>query len=598
MTYAIDVCPFEIRTPDGILYYVTWWENLTNYHRVFAAVLENEKRIERQFRGVMEPDELFLLKFMLNNAVIDPRRDALLLSSQILFFQDTLHRLFKQHRGEEVLVTFAEGRHNSPLIDLVIGISKGYPHVHVKDIQSRKITYALYRGFVLPWIFPTIIWAHYFVECIIAALGRMRRHHASSLRERIIFLSSYRHYAPEDKDNLFWGNLTQIIRTATGKAPTIVYYHPTLPIYKGYYLSQLKDMGHGFLNDSLTFRGLITDLRAYFSRRRRRPRGVSYIVGGKERGESINPLIQAFFCVFEPYFLKNRRLLRHLLAERPGALFTDSELNLLAMQLGFLKGKTKFIVMSNEVISSNYLMLPFQKGEKRPAFDYKIVYGAREKEILVKKFKYPAEKLIVFPDPRFLEFAFDQKPMKETILFISQMIPAFYNLTNKFYDRFRRERFANPLSVTFKPHPYEKPRSARRAVTNEIEFVNLRKLDFVPKYAVTLSSTLGFELLTQGAIVFFSEENSDYFRIRAAIPFLGFRGAEDLLKKITALERDLRLYESTRRAASEYLKRMYFKDWEGTLSRLIRNLRAVPQRRMPSSRRAKAATSKMVSRQR
>jgi hypothetical protein len=294
--------------------------------------------------------------------------------------------------------------------------------------------------------------------------------------------------------------------------------------------------------------------------RKKSPAKISYYYQGIDHGKTLKPLVDAFFYMFYPPFLKSKSAVLRLLQENPQMIFTDSEMNLPAMQLGFLRGKTKLFTMTNEIISDIYAALPITDQRKRPSFDIKFVYNDDAKKILVEQYKYPAQKLIVFPDPRFLEGALTKKQIEDKILLISQTMPSFYKFTNNFNRLIKNTPLKQKFELAFKPHPHERV-NPEKYIDKDVTYLKEKKLSFTPKYAVNASSTLGLELLFQGSVVFFLDKVefgiSKYFGIAQSLPFLVCYNEKDVLEKIEMLEKDKALYDKTRQDIIRFLKKDY-----------------------------------------
>jgi hypothetical protein len=419
-------------------------------------------------------------------------------------------------------------------------------------------SYFLYRNLLMKTAYPFALWAHYFAECLWSSVCRIARE-KRAVKKKLI-LSNYRHYTKNDEDNPFWANFTKLMKLSGNSDFEIAYYLAPTSASAAYYVSQLRDKQHIFFNDFLSFKDYFSNLRAYFKKRKKTPKKISYFYQGEDYGEAIKPLVDAFFYMFYPPFLKSKSALLRLLQESPEMIFTDSEMNLPAMQLGFLRGKAKLFVMTNEIISEIYAALPITDQSKRPSFDIKFVYNEEAKKILVEQFKYPAQKLVVFPDPRFLEGAIAKREIENKILLISQTFSSFYKFTNNFNRLIKNTELKQKFELVFKPHPHERV-NPEKIIDEDITYLKEKKLSFTPKYAVNASSTLGMELLFQGSVVFFLDKVEfgvgKYFGIAANLPFLVCYNENDVLKKILLLEKDKALYEKTRQDIDKFLKNEY-----------------------------------------
>ena len=170
--------------------------------------------------------------------------------------------------------------------------------------------------------------------------------------------------------------------------------------------------------------------------------------------------------------------------------------------------KIKTVALSHELINKNYSVIPISNKNKL-MLDLKLVWNKNIKKLLIQRYNYPPEKVLVFPDPRFLYWK--SMPKKEkTILLISQGSPIFYEQIFEL----SKERVLNNLikeyKILFKPHPGEyyikKPYIEKLKDLKNVEVIN--NLNFIPEYAVTVTSTLGYELLNAGSKVYFIDERA------------------------------------------------------------------------------------------
>jgi len=169
-------------------------------------------------------------------------------------------------------------------------------------------------------------------------------------------------------------------------------------------------------------------------------------------------------------------------------------------------GRIKTVAFSHELINRNYAVIPVSDKNKLIP-DLKLVWNENIRKLLIQRYNYPPEKVLVFPDPRFLYWK--EMPKKEkTILLISQGYPTFYEEIFKL----SKEGVLDNLKhrILFKPHPAEYPTNKfyikRLKSLQGIEVID--DLDFIPEYAVTMTSTLGYELLNAGSKVYFIDKRA------------------------------------------------------------------------------------------
>ncbi|WP_150131692.1 hypothetical protein [Methanofervidicoccus sp. A16] len=170
------------------------------------------------------------------------------------------------------------------------------------------------------------------------------------------------------------------------------------------------------------------------------------------------------------------------------------------------EGMIKTVVFSHELINKNYAVIPVS-NKNRLIPDLKLVWNENIKKLLIQRYNYPPEKVLVFPDPRFLYWRGMPKREK-TILLISQGSPIFYEQVFEL----SKEGVLNNLGykVLFKPHPgeYYISKSYIEKLKNLKGIKVIDNLNFIPEYAVTMTSTLGYELLNAGSKVYFIDEKA------------------------------------------------------------------------------------------
>ena len=171
----------------------------------------------------------------------------------------------------------------------------------------------------------------------------------------------------------------------------------------------------------------------------------------------------------------------------------------------------KTIAFSHEVINNNYIHIPISK-KYNCIPNCKLVWNENIKKLLINKYNFPNDKIILFPDPRFLYWK--KYPKKEkTILFVSQGCPEFYN---DIFNTFRNKELINTLikngySFYFKPHPgelvYDVAVNHLNKLKNNIKEIKIiNELDFIPEYSIGMSSTMIYELLNAGSKVYILDE--------------------------------------------------------------------------------------------
>jgi len=178
------------------------------------------------------------------------------------------------------------------------------------------------------------------------------------------------------------------------------------------------------------------------------------------------------------------------------------------------ENKIKTVAFSHELINKNYAVIPVSNKNKLIP-DLKLVWNENIKKLLIQKYNYPPEKVLVFPDPRFLYW--QSMPKKEkTILLISQGSPIFYEQIFELSKEGVLNNLTKRYNVLFKPHPGEYPTTKyyikKLKDLKNIEVIN--NLNFIPEYSITMTSTLGYELLNAGSKVYFIDERAkDVFLI-------------------------------------------------------------------------------------
>jgi len=154
--------------------------------------------------------------------------------------------------------------------------------------------------------------------------------------------------------------------------------------------------------------------------------------------------------------------------------------------------------------------------------DFKLVWDSNGKDLLVKKYDYPPNKIKIFPDPRFLYWQkFSMKP--KSILLLSTLEEDYYNKIislgkNPFYVKLVKKGYF----FFFKPHPIELGNAKKVSKLNELckieGMYKIESLDFIPEYVVGNISIMLYELYQNGSTPFFySKDNifnfeESYFR--------------------------------------------------------------------------------------
>jgi hypothetical protein len=171
----------------------------------------------------------------------------------------------------------------------------------------------------------------------------------------------------------------------------------------------------------------------------------------------------------------------------------------------------KTIAFSHEVINNNYIHIPISK-KYNCIPNYKLVWNENIKKLLINKYNFPDDKVMIFPDPRFLYWK--KYPKKEkTILFVSQGYTQFYkDIFNTFKDKELIDALIkNGYSFYFKPHPGEylndysiEQLNRLKSSIKKIQIIN--ELDFIPEYSIGMFSTMIYELLNAGSKVYILDE--------------------------------------------------------------------------------------------
>ncbi|CAB3290111.1 conserved protein of unknown function [Methanocaldococcus lauensis] len=215
------------------------------------------------------------------------------------------------------------------------------------------------------------------------------------------------------------------------------------------------------------------------------------------------PFILWFYLSIKDYILKNN--IKYI--------FGDSEKNFIfyLYNIYALWAKNiKTIAFSHEIINHNYIFIPVSK-KFNCIPNYKLVWNDNVKKLLINKYNFPNNRVLVFPDPRFLYWK--EFPKKEkTILFVSQGYPKFYeDIISTFMDKkLINTLIKNGYSFYFKPHPGEY--NSKRSIKNINKLKNIKEikiidnLDFIPEYTIGMSSTMIYELLNAGSNAYFLDE--------------------------------------------------------------------------------------------
>jgi len=193
----------------------------------------------------------------------------------------------------------------------------------------------------------------------------------------------------------------------------------------------------------------------------------------------------------------------------------DSEKNFIFYLFNIYKlsnnSNIKTIAFSHELITKNYLH-PIVSKEYECIPDYKLVWNHKIKELLVKIYKFPENRVLVFPDPRFLYWKNLSKENK-SILLISQGFPEFYEMIFKAYNEGLINNLVNKgYTIYFKPHPAEF--NFKLCVDNFKKLKTLKKIriihniSFLPEYAIGMFSTLLYELYTAGSKIYFLDKKA------------------------------------------------------------------------------------------
>ena len=181
----------------------------------------------------------------------------------------------------------------------------------------------------------------------------------------------------------------------------------------------------------------------------------------------------------------------------------------------FTDEKVNAIAFSHEIVSENYAQVPVSKNFNDIP-DYKLVWNENIKKILTKRYNFPEEKVIVFPDPRFLYWK--KFPLKKkTILFVSQGVPDFYE---ELFDIFKNKKeiidkfLSNGYSFYFKPHPGEIAFGDTAQYIHKLKTISeiktITELNFLPEYSIGEGSTMQYEFLQAGGKTYFITDKNHF----------------------------------------------------------------------------------------
>ena len=552
---------FQIDSGDVSINYLNWMEDDKGV-KLIGVILANEQNIEDAFSEVLANDELYMLKNIFNTAPLDQS----ILSHHIAFFKDNLEKIIKNHSNAKIIITFTDkARYNPDLVKLIENIVSKYKNVVIVKYPMLS-TISLYNHLKIKYIYPSLILTHYLFEYLISLLVLNKNELNGAKR---IILSNFRHYAADDDNNAFWGNFVKLLKVTTHEKPAIVYYMAPSSMSLEYYKKQLFDKDHTFLNNYISFKDFLINTNKYFRYRKYAKKKIKYIYDNVDYGKFVSPLIEFFFYIVFPITSKNRSILERFTRKQSFTLFSDSELNIVSLNLGFMKTDCKLVVLSNELIQDHYSAMPFIKGRKRPLFYKKIVYSEQTLKILQNKRNYPKDSMEIFPDPRFLNSIFDSANKAHKILFISQPFGSLDVIADKFNKLFKKSRMAHNFKLSFKPHPLEGV-AITKGLDRDIKVLWDRKLKFSPEYAISKLSTLGLELLFDGSIVFFLCDK--FFGIEKEIPFLICASEKEILDKILLLEQKPMLKKELTKKIEKFKLKEYGLDKKEVLLDKFKNI--------------------------
>lgn len=546
---TVSIGLFSIRCGEKKIDYLPWRTSASGRKRLAEAFEENELRIESQLKSAPDGD-VFLLKFVLQNAVFR-LHDPLVYAPVIVFHAENLGLFLDKISGRKRIIIEPPFDKNPALYTLIRRLISARKDVVLETQQPGELSIRI------TYLFPLFAQGLYALEALVGLFKRIGRKRKP---ERSFIFSNFRHYSKHDSDNVFWANLLPLL--PRGREASFVYYNQFFPIQRHYYARFLTDRKHVFLTEALTLSGFAQDLRTYLSISV--PESFSYQYKGVEYGDILLPLVSAFYRILYPFLLKQRRALQKMLASHPKAVFVDSELSLIGFQLGFIRNTAKIVAMSNEIIDENYAMPKYSPDRPRPRFDSKLVYGERELRMLRDDFGYPEEKLVLFPDPRFLDALFGPKPLRKALVYVSQAHKS--ELLPVIAQGLRCNATLSRIPFVVKPHPLEDPRSLKSRLGNSVEVSEETTLQYVPTYALTHNSTFGLELLFQGSTVFFL--NPYTFDIVKRIPMLYCKDVDEVLKTLQRLENSPSEAKALRERIKRYLAERYA-DTSPTRSREI-----------------------------
>jgi hypothetical protein len=592
--YSIDII-LKSNDCETSTNYFSWFQKEENFIKARNSIIGNEQLIDKQFSKALEPDELFVLKFILQYLQTTTRltKDPILLWTQMIFLKDNLESIYKQHSHEEIRVSFANKiAHNVPMIEFVKEISKGYKNVVVETKNIKMQKYNRYNKLMMGKIYPESIGTLLMAECMLGEITKKHRIDKSNKSKNThdkVILSNFRHYAKDDEENIFWGNLIKLMKCTKEPDYEIIYYSPPSNLFPRMYFKQVKGKNH-FLTNFLRARDYLECRKLYKHKISSIPKKMDLYYKKINYGKFLKSMVDSYFRIYVPFMIKNRVALRRMLKEvNPRIIFTDSELSIMAMQLSFIKGKSKLYAMSNEQISRMFNNLPYKKGRVRLSIDKKLVFSKDEIKMLVSRYAYPKNMLEQFPDPRILDSVYIKQQMTNSLIFISDGTVDIYDSALKIIDLFKKGKMLGKSKshgklekqdIYFKTHPLhaaEEKRPLVRKIGAEIKIYSKHKLDFIPKYAITNASTLGFELMFRGTITFFKKEGNnalnESFGIAKSIPFLVCSNEDEVVKKLKSLESNPRAYNNLRKQISSFLMRNYgFSRDEDKLCKILGNI--------------------------
>lgn len=219
----------------------------------------------------------------------------------------------------------------------------------------------------------------------------------------------------------------------------------------------------------------------------------------------------------------------------------DSEKNylfsLFHLAKSFNNKKIKSLAFTHEMINKYYIFLPLSK-QYNYFPDYKFVWSDRVKFFLSQNYNIPSKNLKVFEDPRWFNWR-KYKLKKKSVLIISQDLENFYNNLFLFLDNNEPELeilISKGYIIYFKAHPSEVHGENTKFMKLKTKyskyFTIIEKLDFIPEYSISDSSTLSLELIGAGSKGYFTCKENYFLLDDNFFDKMSNTSFEDFLKKM------------------------------------------------------------------